>query len=77
MEIVEAKKLTHKESGEVIYYKIPKHKSWWDICHHVSKDTDNVYDVYDWLKTFNVSDCYLLEANDGNLFKLTQIYTEN
>ena len=47
MEIIEAKKLAHKESGEVVYYKIPKHKSWWDICRHESKDTDN---VYDWLK---------------------------
>ena len=74
MEIIEAKKLTHKESGEVVYYKIPKHKSWWDICRHESKDTDS---VYDWLETFNVSDCYLLEANNGTLFELAQIYTEN
>ena len=73
MQIIEAKKLKHKQTGEITYIKIKK--SWHDYNYYRNKQEVN--GMYDWLKVYEIEDIYLLESNEDDTFELKQIYTEN
>ena len=74
MELVEGKKIIHKQDETIKFFKVPIGKSWWDICYNISGKVDN---VYKWLDEYEVYDCYFLESNSGMLFELKEVYTEN
>ena len=74
MELVEGKKLIHKQYETIKFFKVSKGKSWWDICYNISGNVDN---VYEWLEEYEIYDCYFLESNCGMLFELKEVYTEN
>ena len=75
MQIIEAKKLKHKQTNEISYIKISKYQSWHDYNYYRNKQ--EVDGMYDWLVDYEIEDVYLLESNEGDTFELKQIYTEN
>lgn len=74
MQFIEGKKLIHKDTKEVLYYNTSK-TDWYKICY--TKNNQEHDGMYNWLEVYNVYDIMMLESNNGEVFELPQIYTEN